>query len=107
MSVFDVNALANQKAVQIAMATEEAKRQAALDKAAEEAGDTRWVLNFEDKTAKKEGGLRIEQMSFAGIDRAPRVVRTAEREEVDEPVVVGRRSFGKFNRKLEVCNPVN
>lgn len=108
-SAFDINALADQKAVEIALASEEAKRQIALDKQALEAGDTRWVLNFEQSgrqgSAAGRGSLRVQQASFAAIDRgavaAPRVVYEEE-ESLDHPVMAGRRSFGKFNRRLEV-----
>lgn len=99
---FNVNELADQRAVEKAMAEEEAKRQAALDRAAQEAGDTRWVLNFEDKDAqeKKTGGLRVQMASFATLDRgAARIELDVEE---DKPVAGGRRSFGKFNKKLEV-----
>jgi hypothetical protein len=104
---FDVNELADAKAVKEALALEEEKRQKALDRAAREAGDTRWVLNFEDRNkGQKKQGLRVVSLgSFAEIDRspAPRTVVKVEREEEvgDSPVMAGRRSFGKFNRKLE------
>lgn len=101
---FNVNELADQKAVRDALEAEEKRTQAALDKAASDAGDTRWVLNFEGKREeKKEGAMRVQQLSFANIDRAPPVMRAVE-EEGDRPIGGGRRSFGKFNRKLEVCN---
>ncbi|OBT57717.1 hypothetical protein VE04_02433 [Pseudogymnoascus sp. 24MN13] len=104
---FDVNALANQKAIETALASEEAKRQIALDKQASEAGDTRWVLNFErngSETGPVRGNLKIQQASFSAIDRdsaaTPRVIYQAE-EASDNAIFAGRRSFGKFNRKLE------
>ncbi|KFY98057.1 hypothetical protein V498_01698 [Pseudogymnoascus sp. VKM F-4517 (FW-2822)] len=104
---FDVNALANQKAIESALASEEAKRQIALDKQASEAGDTRWVLNFEQNGSDKgpgRGNLKIQQASFSAIDRdsaaTPRVFYQAV-ETSDNAIFAGRRSFGKFNRKLE------
>lgn len=108
LTAFDVNALADEKAVEIALATEEAKRQIALDKQAAEAGDTRWVLNFEQNGQKGSGtrdSLRVQPASFAAIDRsavsAPKVIYEKD-DSLDQPVMAGRRSFGKFNRKLEV-----
>lgn len=108
LTAFDVNALADEKAVEIALATEEAKRQIALDKQAAEAGDTRWVLNFEQNGQRGSGtrdSLRVQPASFAAIDRsavsAPKVIYEKD-DSLDQPVMAGRRSFGKFNRKLEV-----
>ena len=108
-SPFDVNSLADQKAIETALASEEAKRQIALDKQASEAGDTRWVLNFQQNGSKSKGpgwgSLRIQQASFAAIDRnaaaTPRAMYLEE-ESSDNAIIAGRRSFGKFNRKLEV-----
>src|SRR5208282_5563000 len=42
----DIELLADQRAIQAALAAEEAKRQIALERQAADAGDTRWVLNF-------------------------------------------------------------
>jgi hypothetical protein len=91
--------------VQAALASEEAKRQAALEKQAAEAGDTRWVLSFEDQKHVADSSplaLRIIQAGFAHIDSSPSEIRIAEDDLEDKPVMVGRRSFGKFNKTLEV-----
>ena len=99
---FSVNELADQKAVRDALEAEEKRTQAALDRAARDAGDTRWVLNFEQKVKPQEkGAMRVQQMSFANIDRAPAVIRAMD-DDGDKPIGGGRRSFGKFNKKLEV-----
>ncbi|RDW65429.1 hypothetical protein BP5796_10121 [Coleophoma crateriformis] len=106
-SRFNVEALADQRAIQAAVADEEAKRQAALERQAAEAGDTRWVLNFgdgRDSRAPTTPALRIVQTGFANLDNAlPLHLRVAATEEVseDKPIAVGRKSFGKFNRVLE------
>src|SRR5271156_330941 len=42
----DPGSVADQRAVQAALAAEEAKRQIALERQAADAGDTRWVLTF-------------------------------------------------------------
>lgn len=104
---FNVDALADRSAIQAALANEEAKRQAALEKQASELGDTRWVLNFEDQRAL--GGaspltLRVVETGFANLDTTPLKVQYADDITAEEPVMVGRRSFGKFNKVLEVCH---
>lgn len=103
---FDVNSLADNRAIQAALADEEAKRQAALDKQAAEAGDTRWILNFAtDGTGSSPNtvattALRVVSTSFATIDK---VSLTPDLENsTDRPAIGGRRSFGKFNRVIEV-----
>jgi hypothetical protein len=105
-SKFNVDALADQRAIQAAMASEEAKREAALERAAVEAGDTRWVLSFEDQKqiqAAPALALRAVQTGFAHLDSATSRIQYMDEEEEDKPAMVGRRSFGKFNRVLEVC----
>jgi hypothetical protein len=106
---FDVAALADQHAVQLALADEESKRQAALDRQAADAGDTRWVLKFksdQDTTGSSSvPTLHVVQAGFATIDRgvpAASSLTNSYEEGADRPAVVGRRSFGKFNRVIEV-----
>lgn len=105
---FNVDELANKRAVDKAIAEEEAKRQAALEKQGTEAGDTRWVLSFEDQKAAAASqplALRVVSAGYASIDvTVPRTFETIDGEESseDKPVIVGRRSFGRFNKKLEV-----
>ncbi|KAG0647522.1 hypothetical protein D0Z07_6527 [Hyphodiscus hymeniophilus] len=98
---FDVNALVNQRAIEAAAVEEDAKRQNALEKAAAESGDTRWVLSFEDQTVTAPNlPLRIVQTGYANLDVSSSF-RPAEEFGEDKPVMVGRRSFGKFNKKVE------
>lgn len=109
---FNVNALADQKAIQGAIANEDAKKLAALERQADESGDTRWVLSFEEQErvangARGERNLRVAEMGWGGVDanREGSLVDEDEEEEDEEesaPVVVGRRSFGKFGA-VEVC----
>jgi len=104
-SKINVDSLADRTAVQAALASEEAKRQAALEKQAADAGDTRWVLSFEDQrllAASSPLGLRIVQTGFANIDSSQSEIRIEEDGLEDKPVMVGRRSFGRFNKALEV-----
>lgn len=78
--------------IQIALAEEERKRGKAIERLAEEAGETNWTLS----TVNGEGGhgvgvLRVAKAGYTDIDQEAR-----------RPVTSGRRSFGKFNRDLEV-----
>lgn len=98
------------RAVQAAVAAEEAKREEALERQAAEAGETKWFLSF--RPEERDGGsrhghtngdgrLRVMSASYSGLDRDS---VSAEWDEgvVRPPAVVGRRSFGRFNRALEV-----
>jgi hypothetical protein len=99
--------LADRRAVQAALAEEEAKRQSALDRQAAEAGDTRWVLRFEDERSSNHSSgamLRVLQTGFSAIDGLQGGVALISPEDhnIDRPSIVGRRSFGRFNRAIEV-----
>lgn len=109
----DVDALADQRAIQAALASEETKRQIALDRQAAEAGDTRWTLSFEEQsrvgsTKVREVPIRVVEMGWSGIDspsgRQSFVTEKSESgsEDDERPAMVGRRSFGKFNKVVEV-----
>jgi hypothetical protein len=103
----NVDALADQRAIQAALDAEEAKRQVALDKQAAEAGDTRWVLSYEDQEKSAlaaNGGLRTIQAGYANLDvPTPQQVKPMDDDDFGgRPVMVGRRSFAKFNKALEV-----
>lgn len=101
-----VDAMADKRAIQAAMEAEEAKRQVALDKQAAEAGDTRWVLSFDDQNVAgraPNGALRVIQAGYANIDiPIPQHLKSVDEDDMsDRPAVVGRRSFGRFNKVLE------
>ncbi|KAH7413031.1 hypothetical protein BKA64DRAFT_660137 [Cadophora sp. MPI-SDFR-AT-0126] len=103
-SKVSVDALADRKAIQAALASEEAKRQAALEKQAAEAGDTRWVLSFEDQhhsTPSPVLPLRVVQTGFANLDASPSQPRLIDTVSEDQAPMFGRRSFGRFNKVLE------
>ncbi len=105
-SKFNVDTLADRKAIQAALASEEAKRQAALEKQAAEAGDTRWVLSFENQQQSALSpvlALRVIQTGFANLDSSPQS-RFSDEESEDTSLMIGRRSFGRFNKALEVCH---
>jgi hypothetical protein len=104
-SKFNVDALADQRAIHKALADEVAKQQAALERQAAEAGDTRWVLSFEDQkqvAASSALALRVVQTGYANLDSLPPLQVRSMEEPEDKPIVVGRRSYGKFNKILEV-----
>lgn len=84
------------EAVQAAIAAEELKREQALEKAAADAGETRWVLSFRDEDNSGKGMLRVVSKGFAEIDRDEGWEAS---EEEEKPMVGGRMSFGK----IEVC----
>ena len=89
------------QAFQAALAAEESKRAEALDRQAAGAGETKWVLSYQEERQKyDEMGPRITSVGYAGVDGV-----NGDEREVEEPwrgKMVGRRSFGKFNRALEV-----
>ncbi|KAA6409027.1 MAG: hypothetical protein FRX48_07371 [Lasallia pustulata] len=94
---------ADLQAIQAALAADEAKRSEAIDRQAAEAGETKWVLSVRDEgraiNSHAAGNLRVVTNGYVDID----CVRGMEMhgEEPWRPLMVGRRSFGKFNRALE------
>ena len=78
--------------IQVALTEEEEKREKAVERLAEDAGETKWVLSTVDGGEQTNlGGLRIVENGYSAIGQ-----------EAWRPSMVGRRSFGKFNRELEV-----
>ena len=78
--------------IRVALTEEEEKKEKAVEWLAEDAGETKWVLSTVDGGEQTSlGGLRIVETGYSDIDQ-----------EAWRPYMVGRRSFGKFNRELEV-----
>lgn len=109
LASLDIESLTDKRAIQAALAAEEAKKQIALERQATDAGDTRWVLNFKSdiKTphVQDKAALRVVETGFAAIDHTfPKQITITTSEDIgsDSPFIVGRRSFGKFNRTIEV-----
>jgi hypothetical protein len=106
---FDADSLVDHRAIQAALAEEERIREAAIERQAAQAGDTRWVLSFENgrhHSAPPENALRVVQTGFSGIDNTgSRSLVQHDEDNGPEPpaATAGRRSFGKFNRTIEVC----
>ncbi len=95
------------KAVQAALATDELKRQEALDRQAVEAGDTKWILNFtEAPNDTSASELTIISAGYNAVDS--RRLPITESDEVQQdnyfsPLpVIGRKIFGNFNTMKEV-----
>lgn len=83
---------ADQHLIQAALGEEEEKRVNAIERLAAEAGETKWVLSTVNIGAGEDKQeLRIEVAGYSDIDQ-----------DAWRPAMVGRRSFGKFNRELEV-----
>ncbi|KAI9841130.1 MAG: hypothetical protein M1837_000974 [Sclerophora amabilis] len=96
--------------VQLGIAADEVKRDKALQRQAAEAGETRWVLSFKDglgrnpPDVKTHPSRQVVTASYASIDGLPskRAVETVEEEQGPRKTSnAGRRSFGRFNRRLE------
>ncbi|KAK8229102.1 hypothetical protein HDK64DRAFT_131176 [Phyllosticta capitalensis] len=78
-------------AVQAALAAEEAKRAAAMERQAAEAGETRWVLSFmePEKESRQKSALRVVSAGYADLDNDD---YDDSEEDAPQP---GRMSFGK------------
>ncbi|MCJ1486417.1 hypothetical protein MMC06_006594 [Schaereria dolodes] len=97
-------ASADLKAIQAALAAEEAKRSDALERQAAEVGDTKWVLSFmEDDAGRMHGRANgVAHVITTGYSDLDGSIRPQNADgEPWRPQMVGRRSFGKFNRALE------
>lgn len=90
--------------VRAALDAEEAKRsEAAARQQGADAGETRWVLSFVNRAGGdyegggEERGLRVQMAGYAEIDNGNGHVQGEW-----VPTGAGRRSFGSFNREVEV-----
>lgn len=78
--------------IQSALAEDAAKREEAIERLAEEAGETKWVLStVSGDTESGAKSLRVAMAGYSDIDQ-----------DALRPTMQGRKSFGKFNRELEV-----
>lgn len=88
----------DQEIIQSGLDAEEAKRQAALDRAAQHAGETKWVLSFQDPLeGKRQDAMKVRHAGYAEIDAED---SSEEEEEESKPV---RMQFGGGVKKAEVC----
>lgn len=89
----------DQRAIQAALAEEELKRSAAVERQAAEAGESRWMLSVK-QPAIAAPAFRIVQASFADIDSTSSGDDHEEGEYEESPAgkrVAGRMSFGKVS----------
>ena len=99
------------QAVEEALAAEEQKRTAALEREAADRGESKWYLSFKEPSKLAvESPLRIVSAGYSTLDAAKPAKEQSpdsDGEEEEEeahatPRIHGRRSFGKFKRKGEV-----
>ncbi|KEQ83091.1 hypothetical protein M438DRAFT_346730 [Aureobasidium pullulans EXF-150] len=90
------------RAFQEAAAAEEAKKNAFIERAAAEAGETKWVLSVsDDKPQNTASSLRIVEAGYGAIDSGAPIPESDDEEEEQSAGMAGRRSFGKFNKAVE------
>lgn len=87
--------LSDVQQMEMATAEEEARRERALERLAAEAGETKWVLSTARGRQEDEGRviLSVARAGYGVIDEGEGVVLNTSG---------GRRSFGRFNKELEV-----
>ena len=94
--------LADQAAIQAALEAEGAQREETMARLAAERGETRWVLSFVE-TQSGEGEsqrMKVVRAGYGDIDGGNKVDR--KESGAIKHMIQGRRSFGNFNRELEV-----
>lgn len=79
------------QATEAAVAAEEWKRASAIDRANAEKGETKWVLSFKDEGT----GARDSEHKKSAVSEDDKPWGTGD---------LGRRSWGRFNRAVEVCS---
>lgn len=90
----------DQEIIQSGLDAEEAKRQAALDKAAQHAGETKWELSFQDPLkGKRQDAMQVRHAGYAEIDAQD----DSEDEEDTRPV---RMQFGGGVKKTDTSVPM-
>ena len=86
--------------IQAALAAEERKREEALEKAAELAGETKWILSFkEPRDGMRQEGMQVRTAGFGDIDKDDDDDDEGSEGERERPV---RMQFGGGVKK-EVC----
>ncbi|KNG46094.1 zinc knuckle protein [Stemphylium lycopersici] len=90
----------DQQILQSGLDAEEEKRQAALEKAAQHAGETKWVLSFKDPVeGKRQDAMTVRQAGYAEIDAED---SSEEEEEEVKPI---RMQFGGGVKKADTSVP--
>lgn len=89
--------ISDQEIIQSGLDAEEARHQAALDRAAQHAGDTKWVLSFQDPLeGKRQDAMSVRHVGYAEIDAED---DSEEDEEDTRPV---RMQFGGGVKRTDV-----
>ncbi|KAL9044278.1 MAG: hypothetical protein Q9214_002570 [Letrouitia sp. 1 TL-2023] len=92
----EINQFSDFHALKAATDAEEKKRAEAIDRLAENAGETKWVLSYfsaEGTSSDGNKGLQVLAASYSDIDHEGSNTRATDS--------LGRRSFGRFNKDLE------
>ena len=85
--------------VEDALASEERKRSEAIEREAADRGESKWYLSYKEPQAPAvESPLRIVSAGYSALDASGNNRSSEEENEGSKPPVVGRRSFGNFNR---------
>lgn len=89
----------DQELINKALAEEELKRAQAIERQAAEAGETRWVLNFEEDKNTPTKNFNVVNAGYGELDAQDNAHKYQHGEngfESSSPMLLGRRSFGKF-----------
>lgn len=81
------------------------KRQAVLDHQAAAASETKWAFAYKDRLKRsKSQPLRVINVGYSSIDSP---THETSRDTVSDPRSGGRKSWGKYNKAIEVCHTSN
>lgn len=100
---FEKNVLADEHAIRAAISKEERGRAAAIERAAEQAGDSHWVLSYpnqEENEAVRQKTRRVVYVGYAEIDSPLSHIPGTDTEYVS-PMALGRRTYGKVEKPGE------
>lgn len=88
------------QAFQAAADAEDAKRAAAIERVAAEAGETKWVLSSAGTDRGQADGTGQRKLRFLATGYSEIDLDTAQTS--GRQVEIGRKSFGQFNENIEV-----
>jgi len=98
--------LSDAQIVEEALASGEQRRTQALEKEAADRGETKWYLSFtEPRAFTAQQPMRVVSAGYSMLDHDVPRERVEQEEDGSEPEtanVPGRRSFGNFNRTIQV-----
>lgn len=93
-----------------AQTPDEQRREEIFAREAAARGDSKWYLSFQEpQQAARPSPLRVVSAGYGALDTSGAADIDSSDDEVEEsvrPKVSGRRSFGKFNKAVEVW-PLN